>query len=30
MGQKRLVPNGLQLFSIDSGYTPIYEGEGVC
>jgi hypothetical protein len=23
MGQKRLVPNGRQLFSIDSGYTPI-------
>ena len=23
MGQKRLVPNGFQLFSIDSGYTPI-------
>lgn len=23
MGQKRLLPNGLQLFSIDSGYTPI-------
>lgn len=23
MGQKKLVPNGFQLFSIDSGYTPI-------
>jgi len=23
MGQKRLIPNGFQLFSIDSGYTPI-------
>ena len=23
MGQKRLLPNGLQLFSIDTGYTPI-------